>query len=173
MVATVGLLAPTIRYHKGTFYVVCTNASNTPDGKALITENFYVTTKDIWSGDLGEAIFFDFKGIDTSVFFDSDDRAYIQGSWREGPLTETVCTIRQFEVEIGTGKALSETKELWKGFSGKKDAEGPHLYKKDGFYFSVTAECGTFEHHAISVARSADIWGLYESYEKNPILTGT
>jgi beta-xylosidase len=35
----------------------------------------------------------------------------------------------------------------------------------------VTAEAGTFEHHMITVARSKDIWGPYESYEKNPILT--
>jgi beta-xylosidase len=172
LVATVGLLAPTIRFHKGTFFVICTNASHTPDRKGLITKNFYVTTKDIWSGDWSDPIFFDFKGIDTSLFFDDDDRAYIQGSWREGLLTETICTIRQFEVDIGTGKALSETKELWKGFSGKNDAEGPHIYKKDGYYFLVTAECGTFEHHAISVARSMDIWGPYESYAENPILTG-
>ncbi|KAK5108280.1 hypothetical protein LTR62_008595 [Meristemomyces frigidus] len=171
LVATVGLVAPTIRHHKGTFYVLCTNASHSPDGRSLITKNFYVTSKDIWSGEWSDPTWFDFTGIDTSLFFDDDDRAYIQGSWREGLLTETVCTIRQFEVDIGTGRSLSETKELWKGFFGKDDAEGPHIYKKDGYYFLVTAECGTFEHHAISVARSRDIWGPYESYEQNPILT--
>jgi beta-xylosidase len=134
-------------------------------------QNFYVTTKDIWSGEWSDPIFFDFRGIDPSIFFDEDDRAYIQGSWRDGTLKETVCTIKQFEVDIATGASLSEPKELWKGFAGKKDAEGPHIYKKDGYYYLITAEAGTFEHHMICAARSTSLWGPYESYEKNPILT--
>lgn len=133
--------------------------------------NFYVTAKDIWSGNWSDPIFFDFNGIDPSLFFDDDGRAYVQGSWREGSLSETVCTIRQLEIDIKTGIARSETKEIWKGWAGKNDAEGPHIYKKDGYYFLVTAEAGTFEHHMICVARSKNVWGPYESYEKNPILT--
>jgi beta-xylosidase len=111
------------------------------------------------------------QGIDPSLFFDDAGRAYIQGSWRDGVLAETVCTIRQFEVKIDTGKRLSETVEIWKGFAGNVDAEGPHIYKKDGYYFLITAEAGTFEHHMICVARSTNIWGPYEPYENNPILT--
>ncbi|PVH79630.1 glycoside hydrolase family 43 protein [Cadophora sp. DSE1049] len=166
--ATLGLVAPTIRWHKGTFYVVCTNLSHAPEGMAFSYRNFYVTTTDIWSCKWSKPIYFEFTGIDTSIFFEDDDRAYIQGSWRE---SMTSCDIRQFEVDILTGQPLSATKEIWKGYAGKNDAEGPHIYKKDGYYYLLTAECGTFEDHAIGIARSKSIWGPYESYEQNPILT--
>ncbi|KAF6806305.1 hypothetical protein CMUS01_14399, partial [Colletotrichum musicola] len=48
MVASAGLFAPTIRYHEGTFYIVCTNAIR-GDGGRLSLNNFYVSTDDIWS----------------------------------------------------------------------------------------------------------------------------
>jgi len=133
--------------------------------------NFYVTTTNIWSGQWSDPIWFEFRGIDPSLFFDDDGRVYIQGSWREGDLNNTKCSIRQFEVDIATGKPLSETKWLWDGFAEKDDAEGPHIYKKDGYYYLIAAESGTFEHHMITAARSTSIWGPYEACKKNPILT--
>jgi len=41
--------------------------------------------------------------------------------------------------------------------------EGPHIYKKDGYYYLLVAEGGTFEHHMLSIARSTSIWGPYAS----------
>jgi xylan 1,4-beta-xylosidase len=40
--------------------------------------------------------------------------------------------------------------------------EGPHIYKKDGWYYLLTAEGGTFYEHAATVARSRSIYGPYE-----------
>jgi beta-xylosidase len=169
LIATGGLFAATIRQHNGTFYVICTN--DWGEGPNLIMRNFYVTTKDIWSGDWSDPIWFDFSGIDPSLFFDDDGKVYIQGSYRPSNLMELKCDIRQFEVDIETGKPLSDTKKIWDGFAGKDDAEGPHIYKKDGWYYLLTAEAATFEHHLIAMARSHNIWGPYESYENNPVLT--
>ncbi|KAF4629182.1 hypothetical protein G7Y89_g8965 [Cudoniella acicularis] len=169
LIAAQGLLAPSIRWYKGVFYVICTNSWS--DGTNLNMKNFYVSTTDIWSDKWSDPIAFDFQRIDPSLFFDEDGPAYIQGSWRAGPVYDPQCTIRQLEIDIKTGTPLSETKEIWEGFAGKDDAEGPHIYKKDGYYFLIAAEAGTFEHHMITVARSRGIWGPYESYEKNPILT--
>lgn len=166
--ATAGLLAPTIRFHKGKFFIICTNASIGPTGYTV--QNFYVTTDDIWSGKWSKTINFEFKGIDTSLFFDDDDRVYVQGSWSLGVGKQPSSTIKQFEIDIGTGKALSETKEIWSGFS-QEDAEGPHIYRKDEYYYLVLAEGGTFEHHMVTTARSKKIWGPYESYAKNPLTT--
>ncbi|KAH8679244.1 putative xylosidase/arabinosidase [Ilyonectria robusta] len=165
-----GLFAPTIRWNQGTFYVVCTNFSTDDIGNAKCA-NFYVTTTDIWSQQWSDPVYFDFEGIDPSIFFDDDGRVYIQGSWRDGPLIELNCTIRQFEIDIKTGKRVSEIKQIWEGYAGKKDPEGPHIYKKDGYYYLVAAEGGTFEGHMISIARSRNIWGPYETAECNPILT--
>ncbi|KAL1888273.1 hypothetical protein Sste5346_009665 [Sporothrix stenoceras] len=166
--ATAGLLAPTIRFHKGKFYIICTNADIGPTGYTV--QNFYVTTDDIWSGKWSKPINVDFKGIDTSLFFDDDDRVYVQGSWSLGVGKQPSSTIKQFEIDIATGKALSKAKEIWSGFS-REDAEGPHIYRKDGYYYLVIAEGGTFEHHMVTAARSTNIWGPYESYGKNPLTT--
>jgi beta-xylosidase len=78
--------------------------------------------------------------------------------------------IRQAEIDLSTGKYKSELKDIWTG-SGGIVPEGPHLYKKDGKYWLLIAEGGTFRGHKITMARSDSVWGPYESYEKNPILT--
>ncbi|KAF7550517.1 hypothetical protein G7Z17_g5675 [Cylindrodendrum hubeiense] len=165
-----GLFAPTIRWNQGTFYVICTNFLTDDIGNAKCA-NFYVTATDIWSQKWSDPIYFDFEGIDPSIFFEDDGRAYVQGSWRDGPLIELNCTIRQFEIDIKTGKPLSEIKKIWDGYVGKRNAEGPHIYKKDSYYYLLAAEGGTFEGHLLSIARSRNIWGPYETAECNPILT--
>ena len=168
LIACQGLLAPSIRHHKGAFFVICTNTSS--DGGNLTYENFYVTTTDIWSNEWSDPIHFDFCGIDPSLFFDDDGRTYIQGSYRAGPVWDPQCTVGQFEIDITTGKALSSIEHIWDGALGKQDVEGPHIYKKDGYYYLLTAEDGTFEHHAITMARSDNIWGPFQSSPSNPIL---
>ncbi|PVH77372.1 glycoside hydrolase family 43 protein [Cadophora sp. DSE1049] len=141
--ATQGLLAPTIRYH---------DAPITPSS-------------------FSEPIYFDFQGIDPSLFFDpSSSRAYIQDSHRAGPVHDPQCSIRQFEVEISSGKPLSPLRKLWRGIKGD-DAEGPHVYFHSGWYYLLVAEGGTFEGHMITMARARNIWGPYEGCERNPVLT--
>jgi xylan 1,4-beta-xylosidase len=58
---------------------------------------------------------------------------------------------------------------IWAGDLGY--TEGPHLLKKDGWYYLICAEDGISYEHAISVARSKTIEGPYEKYPENPILT--
>lgn len=171
MLTTGGLYAPTIRHHSGITYILCTNIVHDHKGPSDsdvvdLSENFFVTTKDIWSNEWSDPIPFEFSGIDPSFFFDDDGRAYIQGSAAPGPFTK----IKQFEVDLKTGKKLTEEKKLWDGTGGIYP-EGPHLYKKDGWYYLMISEGGTHENHVITVARSKDVWGPYEAFEKNPILT--
>ena len=58
-------------------------------------------------------------------------------------------------------------------FKGSKIGltEGPHMYKRDGFYYLLTAEGGTEYNHAVTLARSKEILGPYEVHPQNPILT--
>ncbi|HUC79961.1 MAG TPA: family 43 glycosylhydrolase, partial [Flavisolibacter sp.] len=49
--------------------------------------------------------------------------------------------------------------------------EGPHIIKKYGYYYLISAEGGTGPDHSVVAFRSKNIYGPYESYEKNPILT--
>ena len=52
-----------------------------------------------------------------------------------------------------------------------KSPEGPHIYKRDGWYCLMIAEGGTEHFHAVTISRSRKISGPYENYEGNPILT--
>lgn len=135
------------------------------------TQNFIISTRDIWSDNWSDPVPFDFQGIDPSLFFDDDGRSYIQGSWHAGPLFNPMCMIRQMEIDLATGQALSEIKDIWEGFLAQGDVEGPHVYKKDGYHYLLVAEGGTWENHTLAIARSSKgIWGPYESYGANPLL---
>ncbi|KAL2813401.1 glycosyl hydrolase [Aspergillus granulosus] len=68
-----------------------------------------------------------------------------------------------------TGAKLSAEVVIWEGHS-KIIPEGPHIYKRDGWYYLIDAEGGTHEGHRIAMARAKDIWGPYESCGHNPIL---
>ncbi|KAK0386546.1 hypothetical protein NLU13_6381 [Sarocladium strictum] len=167
LLATGGLYAPTIRHHNGTFYIVCTNVLHEgPTAEKDRCENFILSTTDIWNSKWSDPVYFEFRGIDPSLLFDDDGRVYVHGSRGPGPGT----TINQFELDVKTGKKLSEEKTIWKGTGGIYP-EGPHIYKKDGWYYCMISEGGTHENHMITVARSKDVWGPYEANPNNPILT--
>lgn len=166
MLATGGLYAPTIRQHNGIVYVVCTNVIHRESSAKDETENFIVSTHNIWSDEWSDPVYFEFQGIDPSLFFDQDGKAYIHGSAAPGPMTK----IHLFEIDMATGKKISEEKKIWDGTGGIYP-EGPHIYKRDGWYYLLISEGGTHGGHMITAARSTDIWGPYEEYERNPILT--
>lgn len=169
MIACGGLFAPTIRHHNGKFYIVCTNAVLLPSIKV---DNFLISTTDIWSGQWSDPIPIPYPGIDPSLFFE-DGRTYVQGCFSLGQVdssNQPSCTIKQFEINVETGEKLTEPREIWAGHSCV-DTEGPHIYKVGQWYYLVVAEGGTFEHHMLSIARSESIWGPYESYSQNPILS--
>ncbi|KAM0275718.1 hypothetical protein ACHAQH_007478 [Verticillium albo-atrum] len=168
MIGAGGLFAPTIRHHNGVFYIICTNVAC--EGVDFAASNFFITTTDIWAGEWSEPVNVDLHGIDPSLFIDTDGRAYMQGSWRLPRTEQPNTTIKQWEINLATGERIGEPKDIWPGYS-KNYTEGPHIYKKDGWYYLLVAEGGTFEHHHLSIARARDIWGPYDSCPSNPILT--
>ncbi|MBQ4191920.1 MAG: family 43 glycosylhydrolase, partial [Bacteroidales bacterium] len=92
-----GIYAPTIRYHEGTFYMVTTNVS----GKG----NFFVTTKDP-AGEWSDPIWLEQGGIDPTLYFEGD-KTYMVSNPRNG--------IYLCEIDINTGKQLTESRLLWQG----------------------------------------------------------
>ena len=157
-----GILAPTIRYHKGIYYMITTNLT------ALIQKgvgNFIVTTTDP-SEQWSEPIWIKHQGIDPSLFFDDDDRVYYCGTGFDSNGQAIVL----FEIDVKTGKILSEKKSISYGCCGKCP-EAPHIYKKDGMYYLLLAEGGTEYGHMVTIQRSENIWGPYEACPQNPILT--
>jgi xylan 1,4-beta-xylosidase len=165
-----GLFAPAISYHDGTFYIVCT----------LIDKlgNFVITAKDPkgpWSNPVALP---QVNGIDPSLFFDDNGKAYILFNSippDNKPMHNGHRTIRMFEFDAQSLKVTGPEELLVNGGTdmSKKPVwiEGPHIYKKDGWYYLLCAEGGTGYNHSEVVFRSKNVDGPYVSYENNPILT--
>ncbi len=165
-----GLFAPSITYHNGTYYIICT----------LIDKggNFLITAKDPkgpWSNPiwLKEA-----NGIDPSLFFDADDKAHIVFNSippDNKSLYNGHRTIRMVDFDINAMKVTSEPKLLVNGGTDISKnpvwIEAPHIFKKGDWYYLICAEGGTGYNHSEVVFRSKSVDGPYISYEKNPILT--
>lgn len=151
--ASGGLFAPSLRYHDGLFYVICTNVST--------GGNFYCTATDP-AGPWSEPIWVDIKSIDPDIFWDEDGKTYFVTQGDEG--------IRVTEIDIKTGKVLSPERLVWGGIGGRYP-EAPHIYKKDGFYYLLLGEGGTEYAHSVTIGRSKYIHGPYESCPLNPIIT--
>ena len=76
----------------------------------------------------------------------------------------------QCEIDITTGRQLTESKFIWPGTGGSYP-EAPHLYRIGDWYYLTLAEGGTAECHMVTIARSRDPYGPFESCPHNPILT--
>lgn len=147
-----GIYAPTIRYHEGTFYMITTNVSD--------KGNFLVHTtdpRDEWS----DPVWIQQGGIDPSLYFE-DGKCYLVSNPDVG--------IYLCEINPMTGEQLTPSRCIWNGTGGRYP-EGPHIYKKDGWYYLLISEGGTEYGHKVTIARSRDIDGPYESNPANPILT--
>ena len=166
-----GLFAPTINYHQGTFYVICTlidrggNFIVTADNPAGPYSNPY------WLPELD-------GGIDPSLFFDEDGTAWVVYNHvapDNEPLYDGHRTIRMRQLDLATMKPAGEEFLLVNGGTdlAKKPVwiEAPHIYQRNGYYYLMAAEGGTAYNHSEVIFRSKDITGPYEVYAGNPILT--
>lgn len=161
-----GIFAPTIRYNNGTFYMITTNCSH--------GGNFVVTATNP-AGPWSEPHYLEgADGIDPSLFFDEDGKCYYIGTRPnpEGVGHNGDWYIYIQELDLENWKLLGDYKLVWNGAMRKAEwPEGPHLYKKDGWYYIMHAEGGTGPSHAVCVARSRDIYGPYQNNLMNPVFT--
>ena len=160
-----GLYAPTLRFQNGTFYLL-----NTIANQALYPENytrwdnFILTSRNPFeSSSWSDPVHFDFPGIDPSVLWDDDGSAHLQGSF-DGE------SILQAPIDLETGEVFGPLVNIWNG-TGLPSPEAPHTYKKDGWYYLLTAEGGTRERHRSIMARSRHLYGPYEGDPANPVLS--
>ncbi len=159
-----GIFAPTLRYHEGTFYLITTNVGG--------IGNFYVTASDV-AGPWSDPVVLPTEGIDPTIFFDGDGTAYYLGT--RGKRNASYWGDNEIylqRLDVKRGEVVGPCHALWDGAAKNAFwAEGPHLYKKDGYYYLLIAEGGTGHEHAVTVARSRDLFGPYEACPNNPILT--
>lgn len=161
-----GLFAPTIRYNNGVFYVICTNVT--------YGGNFVVTATNP-AGPWSEPHYLEgADGIDPSLFFDDDGKCYYIGTHPnpDGCRYDGDYFIWIQELDVENFKLVGEVHNVWNGaLRGVHWPEGPHLYKIGEYYYIIHAEGGTGPEHAVSVARSKEVFGPYENNWCNPIFT--
>lgn len=167
-----GIFAPVIRYYDGTFYLITTNVS---EGRIPGEQNFIVTARNP-EGPWSEPYYLgkDALGIDPSLFFDDDGKCYYVGTRPNSQETRYYgdWEIWMQELDLETMRLTGKSRRLWKGAMNEVAwPEGPHIYKKDGYYYLMIAEGGTGPNHSVTVARSRQIEGPYENNPDNPILT--
>ncbi|KAL4790052.1 glycosyl hydrolase [Aspergillus venezuelensis] len=153
-----GLWASTLRYREGKFYLLTSYVSMYPD---FTSKGLLFTTEDIYSDEgWSEPLRFDIGDIDPDIFWDDDGTAYI-----------SYAGISQMTLDLETG-VTGPSYKIWNG-TGAPIPEGPHIYKKDGWYYLCIGEGGTELGHQQVIARSKNVTGPYDGYSGNPILTNT
>ena len=108
----------------------------------------------------------DVSGIDPSLYFENDTTYFMSN----GSDDYGVSGIVQCEIDIATGKKLSSSRTIWQGTGGRY-LEGPHLYKINSEYYLLAAEGGTEFGHMVTYAKGNSLYGPFESYPGNPVLT--
>lgn len=163
-----GIFAPALSWHDGTFYLTCTMVD--------AGGNFLMTATNP-AGPWSDPVWFDFEGIDPSLFFDDDGRAWMlnNGAPEGRPLYQGHRAIWIQEFDVPTRRLVGPRRVLVNGGVdlAKKPVwiEGPHIYKRGGWYYLCCAEGGTSVHHSQVILRSKSVTGPYVPWERNPILT--
>jgi xylan 1,4-beta-xylosidase len=164
-----GVFAPTIRYHRGNYYIINTCI----DCKF----NFIVTAKNP-AGPWSDPVWLsEVDGIDPDIFFDDNGRVWISNNGP--PIGEPqydghrAIWIQEYDLKaqkmigprsvIVNGGVDFAKKPIW--------TEGPHIFKKEGYYYLIAAEGGTSSDHSETIYRSKSVTGPYVPGPNNPILT--
>lgn len=171
-----GLYAPSITYnpHNRMYYMITTCVMNGKDGSTM---NFYVTAEHPLGKWSDPVVLKQVEGIDPSFFFDSDGKGYIVYKSDEHSKfkwsNHRALSIIEFDVKTGTTKG-NPVKFKEKGVGPEERLErdeGPHIYKIDNKYYLLAAEGGTNWVHSEVCYRSDSVFGPYERWSRNPMLT--
>lgn len=165
-----GVWAPCLTHHDGLFHLIYTNMK-TAGGPWLDSHNYLVTAERI-DGDWSDPIYLNSSGFDPSLFHDDDGTKWLVNMLKDHR-SETAGSfagilLQQYSAE--QQRLVGPIVNIFAG-TGLGFTEGPHLYKRNGYYYLLTAEGGTGYGHAVTLARSKSIEGPYEVHPHNPILT--
>lgn len=148
-----GYWAPDLSHYEGRFWAVATlRLPEYPFRLQMITSAERV------EGPWDAPRFLPIDGIDPSLFTDDDGRRYM--AVNPG--------VRIVEISK-TGDMIGTPRLIWQGVNRRK-SEGPHILKKDGWYYIIQAEGGTGSGHMITCSRARALYGPYTACPFNPIL---
>jgi len=170
-----GVWAPCLSFADGKFWLVYTDVKRF-DGNFKDAHNYIVTAPSIeasWS----DPIYVNSSGFDPSLFHDDDGRKwFVNMVWdhRDPPPEPrphaAFAGIVLQEWDADAANLVGAPKLIFKG-SPLGLVEGPHLFKRDGWYYLTTAEGGTGYDHAVTMARSLVLEGPYELHPNRHLLT--
>jgi xylan 1,4-beta-xylosidase len=173
-----GIWAPCLSYSGGLFYLVYTDVKRygrTSQGASAgmslrDTHNYLVTSQRI-DGEWSDPVYLNSSGFDPSLFHDDDGRKYLLNMlWDHRPGHNRFAGIVLQEYSKEASKLIGPRRVIFEGTS-LGFTEGPHLYKRNGYYYLLTAEGGTGWGHAVTLARSRELAGPYELHPDVYILT--
>ncbi|KAL4958119.1 glycosyl hydrolases family 43-domain-containing protein [Aspergillus filifer] len=166
-----GVWAPCLSHDGERFWLVYTYVTR-KDGSFKDAHNYVVTANRI-EGEWSEPTYVNSSGFDPSLFHDVDGdgrKWFVNMLWDHTRRPRAFAGIALQEFDAASMKLVGPRKNIFKGT--KLDlVEGPHLYKRNGWYYLLTAEGGTAYEHACTLARSKDIWGPYETHPDLHVLT--
>lgn len=167
-----GIWAPCLTWCEadGLFYLLY-GIMRSMNARYFDIDNYLITAPDI-NGPWSEPLYIHSAGFDASLFHDDDGRKYISSlEWetRDGYRNPGGICLVEYSPE--TRSIIGYPKRISMGATLRGCLEGPHIYKHDGMYYLLCAEGGTGYYHSATISRAADIWGPYESYPGNPVIT--
>jgi xylan 1,4-beta-xylosidase len=172
-----GIWAPCLTHADGLFYLIYTDVKrygrmSQPGASGASLRDFhnYLVTSSTIDGDWSDPIYLNSSGFDPSLFHDDDGRKYLVNMlWDHRPGQNRFAGIVMQEYSPAKRALVGERRLIFEGTS-IGFTEAPHLYKRDGFYYLLTAEGGTGWGHAVTMARSRAVDGPYELHPDSYIL---
>ena len=171
-----GIWAPCLSHADGLFWLVYTDIKRL-DGNFKDGHNYIVTAPAI-EGPWSDPVHVNSSGFDPSLFHDDDGRKwFLNMVWNHvssgvggRPKHPSFAGILLQEYDPVARKLVGPVKNVFAG-SPHGLVEGPHLFKRDGWYYLTTAEGGTGYDHAVTMARSRSIDGPYELHPDVHVIT--
>lgn len=164
-----GVWAPCLSHAHGKFWLIYTDVRSL-FGAYKDTHNYLITADSI-DGPWSEPVYLNSSGFDPSLFHDDDGKSWLLNQqWKHHPGSNSFNGILLQEFDTAQGKLIGPIKNIFAG-SALGLVEGPHLYKRNDWYYLLTAEGGTGFQHAASLARSRQLDGPYQLMPDNPLLT--
>jgi xylan 1,4-beta-xylosidase len=173
-----GVWAPCLTHADGLFHLIYTDVKRYgrtttagASGASLRDFHNYLVTSETIDGDWSDPIYLNSSGFDPSLFHDDDGRKYLANMlWDHRPGQNRFAGIVLQEYSPAEKRLVGPRHNIFKG-TPLGLTEAPHLYKRGGYYYLLTAEGGTAWGHAVTMARSRTLLGPYELHPDVYILS--
>lgn len=173
-----GVWAPCLTYAGARFWLIYTDVKRFgrssmggTSGASMRDFHNYLVTCPTIDGEWSDPVYLNSSGFDPSLFHDDDGRKYLVNMlWDYRPGRNRFAGIVLQEYSVEQQRLVGERVNIFQGTSLGL-TEGPHLYKRDGWYYLLTAEGGTNWDHAVLLARARQLTGPYEIHPDGHILT--